>query len=372
MADGYAHHGTATSYFPPMTRLYLSVAILLLSFTGIQAKDLSAAFLDRALASMKSSDSRKRKAAYRTFQYLGADAIPAYKIILQKAQLYHQSVMRRTMGARGNPYAEHARVFDALNTERERVMKLIHTDWKKDPGKIRMLHREVERIGRNYQRTNKLASSKTESFDKKMTTSFDALVEIQWELFSLKRSEDGENTSDKPNQEELKDAVYEDNIEAGMWREQKKKWALTRKFIQSQKKARTHNAACRWANASQKKFSNLLNDQRAIMGLSPLLLEQQLSAAAWGHSNDMRTGGFFSHTSPVPGKRTPADRARKAKFTGRWTGENIFMGSPSYTSAYNGWFGSDGHRFIMFTRGNSNVLGVGVDGGYWTMMTGRK
>ncbi|MGB0993988.1 MAG: CAP domain-containing protein, partial [Akkermansiaceae bacterium] len=136
--------------------------------------------------------------------------------------------------------------------------------------------------------------------------------------------------------------------------------------------AEKHNADCKWANGSQKSFSDHLNKQRALLGLQPLLLEERLSAASFGHSQDMRSAGFFSHTSPIPGKRSPADRARKAKFKGSWTGENIFMGSPSPMAAYGGWFGSDGHRFIMFTRGGSNVIGVGVAGGHWTMMTGRQ
>ncbi len=52
-------------------------------------------------------------------------------------------------------------------------------------------------------------------------------------------------------------------------------------------------------------------------------------------------------------------------------GENIFMGSASHNSAYNAWFGSDGHRFIMFSDG-PNLIGIGPHGKHWTMMTGKK
>ena len=51
--------------------------------------------------------------------------------------------------------------------------------------------------------------------------------------------------------------------------------------------------------------------------------------------------------------------------------ENIFKGSSVYTSAYNGWFASDGHRFIMFARG-PNLIGLGPVGNHWTLMTGRR
>jgi uncharacterized protein YkwD len=107
------------------------------------------------------------------------------------------------------------------------------------------------------------------------------------------------------------------------------------------------------------------------MGLRPLRIEEKLSAAAEGHSSDMASGGFFAHESPVPNKKTPWDRAKLAQFDGNASGENIFMGSTDPNSAYGGWFGSDGHRFIMFSEG-PNCCGVGVSGVHWTFMTGSK
>jgi uncharacterized protein YkwD len=73
----------------------------------------------------------------------------------------------------------------------------------------------------------------------------------------------------------------------------------------------------------------------------------------------------------VPGKKSPWDRAKLAGFAGNASGENIFMGSTNFQSAYDGWFGSDGHRFIMFAD-SPNVLGLGISGIHWTLMTGRK
>ena len=353
-----------------MRTLIISLAALG-SFLSLNAAELPVDLMERALAVMKSSDAEKRKAAYRTFQHLGVEAMPGYRKVLERAKLHHQGAMRRGMGVRGNPYAEHVRVAEELAAGRKRVMALIHTDWQKDVGKIRMLAKELDRVGRKYKKQENLLESKAESIDRNVGTAFQALVEIQWELASLDRSEDGENASELPDKEQLKDLVCQESFEADEWRKQKEKWESTQKSVNARESAQRHNAACKWANASQRDFSDHLNHQRAVMGLPALLLEERLSVAASGHSKDMRTGGFFSHTSPVPGKKTPSDRARKARFPGRWTGENIYMGSPSHVSAYNGWFGSDGHRFIMFTKGGSNVIGVGVDGGYWTMMTGQ-
>ncbi len=107
------------------------------------------------------------------------------------------------------------------------------------------------------------------------------------------------------------------------------------------------------------------------MNLPPLRLDQALSAAATGHSQEMQALSYFAHESPVTTNKTPGDRARNAKFSGGWTGENIFMGSPGALEAYNAWWGSDGHRFIMFSDA-PNTLGLGPVATYWTLMTGKK
>jgi uncharacterized protein YkwD len=107
------------------------------------------------------------------------------------------------------------------------------------------------------------------------------------------------------------------------------------------------------------------------MGLSPLRLESKLSEAATGHSQDMKTLSFFSHTSPVPGKKSFTDRARRASYRGAAVGECIAVGYGNAAAAYRGWFYSDGHRHIMLSRG-ANVLGIGLAGSHWTFMPGRQ
>ncbi|MFK7911491.1 MAG: CAP domain-containing protein [Akkermansiaceae bacterium] len=333
---------------------------------------LSAAFKERALASIKHSDPKKRKSAYRAFQFLGVKSLRDYSAILGKAQLHHQASIRNTMRVRGNPYIQLTMESDILASERNRVMKLIHTDWKKDPGKIRMLNNEMQTLERKYRKVTKLARANSASIDEKMTTAMQALVEIRWELESIDRQSNKNNTSELPDHDDLEDLVIEDIYEAEDWADRKKLKSKVLDEMQRLDQANKYNAASKWANAAQRDFSNQLNTQRAVAGLHPMLLEERLSAASRDHSSDMKTLGFFAHKSPVKGKTNPVDRARLAKFTGRWTGENIFMGSASPGAAYNAWFGSDGHRFIMFTRGGSNVIGVGVVGSHWTMMTGRK
>lgn len=108
------------------------------------------------------------------------------------------------------------------------------------------------------------------------------------------------------------------------------------------------------------------NLTRNLLGLSPLTIDLTLTAVARDHSSDMQTHKFFSHNSPVPGKATPADRARN--FGVSWSGENIFMGSTDGLAAHRAWFHSPGHHRNLL--GNHGRVGVGRTGVYFTQMFG--
>ena len=111
-----------------------------------------------------------------------------------------------------------------------------------------------------------------------------------------------------------------------------------------------------------------LNLMRLLVGLNALVIDPKLCDAARGHSEDMAKKGFFSHTSPVPGKASPSDRARLAGTTGG--GENIYIGSAQPKAANKGWFYSPGHHKNMFSPGYRRV-GMGNYGRHWTQMFGR-
>ena len=109
------------------------------------------------------------------------------------------------------------------------------------------------------------------------------------------------------------------------------------------------------------------NLTRNLPGLTPLSIDFALTAAARDHSSDMRTHKFFSHTSPLPGKKSPGDRARN--FGASWSGENIFMGNADGLVAHRAWFHSPGHHRNLL--GKHGRVGVGRDGVYFTQMFGR-
>ncbi|MBZ0150008.1 MAG: CAP domain-containing protein [Planctomycetes bacterium] len=109
-----------------------------------------------------------------------------------------------------------------------------------------------------------------------------------------------------------------------------------------------------------------LNRRRYLLGLPLLRIDAKLGAAARDHSDDMLRLGFFSHTSPVAGKRTPGDRA--ARFGTSGGAENIAAGHDSGASAIDGWWYSPGHHKNLL--GNHGRTGLGHSGNLWTQMFG--
>lgn len=109
-----------------------------------------------------------------------------------------------------------------------------------------------------------------------------------------------------------------------------------------------------------------LNEMRMLMGLRPVLIDPKLHYAARDHSKDMVNLKFFAHDSPVPGKKTPWDRAKAAGTTAG--AENIYAGSTSPQAANQGWFFSPGHHVNMF--GNHRRVGQGRHEGHWTQLFG--
>ena len=110
-----------------------------------------------------------------------------------------------------------------------------------------------------------------------------------------------------------------------------------------------------------------LNLTRNLLGLPVLAIDLRLSVAARDHSKDMLKRKFFAHESPVPGKKTPWDRARRFGTTA--SGENIALGYHDGIAANLGWFHSPGHHKNML--GAHTRVGVGRVGSYYTELFGK-
>ncbi len=109
-----------------------------------------------------------------------------------------------------------------------------------------------------------------------------------------------------------------------------------------------------------------LNRIRLRAGLSALRIDLKLVDAGRGHSQDMVEHDFFAHESPVPGKKSPSDRAAKAGTTGG--AENIAFGQQTGLKAIEAWWYSPGHHRNMM--GNHSRVGLGRFKSHWTQMFG--
>ncbi|MDO4550469.1 MAG: CAP domain-containing protein [Planctomycetia bacterium] len=110
-----------------------------------------------------------------------------------------------------------------------------------------------------------------------------------------------------------------------------------------------------------------INRYRILLEREPFLVDLGLCAVARDHSHDMATEGFFSHTSPIKGKSSFTDRAKRMGVKGA-NSENIYMGSSEGKSSACGWFYSPGHHKNMMN--SAKRVGVGRFGVHYTMMTG--
>jgi len=108
-----------------------------------------------------------------------------------------------------------------------------------------------------------------------------------------------------------------------------------------------------------------LNLMRFVLGLPLLRIDVKLCKAAREHSKDMSTRKFFSHTSPVAGKTTPWDRAKRAGTHA--SAENIFAGSADPAGVNQAWFHSPGHHRNMLNPSFTHI-GLGRHDLLWTMM----
>lgn len=109
-----------------------------------------------------------------------------------------------------------------------------------------------------------------------------------------------------------------------------------------------------------------LNLTRNLLGLPPVAIDPLLVATARDHSQDMEKHGFFAHESPVPGKKSPGDRAKL--FNTSYSGENIAAGVIDGVAANRMWWHSPGHHKNML--GDHKRVGVGRSGRLWTEMFG--
>jgi len=134
--------------------------------------------------------------------------------------------------------------------------------------------------------------------------------------------------------------------------------------------ADNENRGKNYLNEGEMTIMRMTNQYRYWLGIHPLHIEKHLSAAVREHCEDMKRLGFFSHSSPLPGKKSPTDRAHRAGYTGKGCGENLYSGSDP-VGAVKAWWHSAGHRLNMLNAGYWE-LGVGCSGMCGQLFGGRR
>lgn len=118
------------------------------------------------------------------------------------------------------------------------------------------------------------------------------------------------------------------------------------------------------SSSAQAAVLDLVNQERAKVGCSPVTTSASLTALAQDFSEDMAARDFFGHTDPDGA--TPWDRAAAAGVQGLG-GENIARGQADAQAVMDAWMNSDGHRANILNC-DYKTLGVGVhlgSGGPW-------
>lgn len=115
--------------------------------------------------------------------------------------------------------------------------------------------------------------------------------------------------------------------------------------------------------AYQQQVVELVNKERAAVGLPALKVNTKLASVAEKKAEDMRDRNYFSHTSPTYG--SPFDMMKQFGVTYTSAGENIAKGQKSPQSVMNGWMNSQGHKDNIL---NSSYTEIGV--GYVTDSNG--
>ncbi|MFR1354812.1 MAG: CAP domain-containing protein [[Clostridium] symbiosum] len=144
--------------------------------------------------------------------------------------------------------------------------------------------------------------------------------------------------------------------------------ALTAVYRWRYHRRRYHQGRTNQPGDAAAQVVNLVNEERAKAGLSPLTADRSVTSAAQRRAREIETN--FSHTRPNGSSFSTA--LSEAGVNYRSSGENIAYGQTSASSVMQGWMNSSGHRANIL-NGNFTKIGVGhyksasgVD--YWTQL----
>ena len=115
----------------------------------------------------------------------------------------------------------------------------------------------------------------------------------------------------------------------------------------------------------------LVNRERELRGLQPVVLNEGLAAVAGNYACRMIEDGFFGHTNPLTGERFE-DRHVMSEFRCCPAGENLARGHASPAAVVEDWMDSVLHRKVILEEEYVEIgLGLRVDSStgelYWVL-----
>lgn len=127
-----------------------------------------------------------------------------------------------------------------------------------------------------------------------------------------------------------------------------------------------------WAlhETEEQRLLELINQYRQVNGVAPLVPSDTLSTAAWHHSEDMATYGFFSHiteaSSYYPIGSSYVDRLEQQGYPANtYMAENMAQDLVTAEEVFEFWTRSLEHNANML-NGNYTSVGIGYVVPYWT------
>ena len=115
--------------------------------------------------------------------------------------------------------------------------------------------------------------------------------------------------------------------------------------------------------AYEQQVVDLVNKERAAVGLPALKVNTKLAAVAEKKAEDLRDKNYFAHQSPTYG--SPFDMMKQFGISYTSAGENIAKGQKTPAAVMDGWMNSQGHKDNIL---NANYTEIGV--GYVTDSNG--
>ncbi len=119
-----------------------------------------------------------------------------------------------------------------------------------------------------------------------------------------------------------------------------------------------------------KELLELVNKERASLGLGSLSLDTMLSSVAAAHSEDMAERDYIDHTNPDG--VGPFDRIDAAGISYVSAAENIASGFATAEKVFNSWMNSEKHKANLvnpeFGKIGIGYYAGGTNGTYWTVV----